>query len=290
VRKLTLLGAILVVLAVPGRAVGDGEDWKAALAGQSGNLTLESGETATSFFKATNIGTQVWDPSVVRLGAENPRDRSSTMFNPADWDSAQRAALLDEASIAPGQTGTFTFVVRAPEITAATVSDEYFAPVADGFAWMDNPGGAWPMNAVFIRYTIVPRQPPTASIISSPDRVGQGQPIDVSADASDNVHIARVAFGIDGHDTVSDNSRPYSATLGLRRAERRASHDRGARLRRRGPAGARDDVGRRARFLRRRRQRQSDGPQRASSAASARRRAPGSRSAMARARCCAGAS
>jgi Bacterial Ig domain len=155
----------------------------------------------------------VWDPSVVRLGAENPRDRSSTMFNPADWYSAQRAALLDEASIAPGQTGTFTFVVRAPEITAATVSDEYFAPVADGFAWMDNPGGAWPMNAVFIRYTIVPRQPPTASIISSPDRVGQGQPIDVSADASDNVHIARVAFGIDGHDTVSDNSRPYSATL-----------------------------------------------------------------------------
>lgn len=42
-----------------------------------------------------------------------------------------RATPLDDASVAPGRTGTFTFVVRAPEVDAVAVLDEYFSPVAD---------------------------------------------------------------------------------------------------------------------------------------------------------------
>jgi hypothetical protein len=213
VRRLTLLGAVLVLLALPAAALGDGEEYKAAFAGQSGYLTLESGETATSYFKATNIGTATWDPSVVRLGTTNPRDRASGMYNPADWLANFRATTLDEASIAPGQTGTFTFVVRAPEVDAVTVTDEYFSPVADPLAWMENPGGAWPQNGVFLRYTLVPRQPPAARISSSSERVGQGQPIQVAAAASDNVRIARVTFGVDGRELASDASAPYTAAL-----------------------------------------------------------------------------
>ena len=66
--------------------------------------------------------------------------------------------------------------MRAPEVNAVTVTDEYFAPVADGIAWMENGPGGWPPAGVYLRYTLVPRQPPAAR-------------------ASDNVRIARVTFG-----------------------------------------------------------------------------------------------
>jgi Bacterial Ig domain len=202
---------MLAALALPVDAFADG-GWEAHYVGQSPYLTLESGETAASSFTATNIGTTTWDASFVRLGTTNPRDRASAMYNPADWVYSWRPTALDQAIVAPDQTGTFTFVVRAPEVDATTVTDEYFAPVADGYAWMEN-ASDWPTNGVFARYTLIPRQPPTARITSSQERVGQGQPIDVAADASDNVRIARVAFGIDGRELKSDTTKPYAAAL-----------------------------------------------------------------------------
>jgi hypothetical protein len=216
VRKLTLLGTMLVLLALPGEALGE-NGFEAGFAGQSDYLTLESGETATSWFKATNTGTKTWDSSFVTLGTTNSRDRSSVFFNPADWIAAHRPTALDEPAIAPGQTGTFTFVVRAPEVGATTVYDEYFSPVADrpgtDGGWMENPAGPWQTNGVFLRYTVVPRQPPSTRITSSSDRVGKGQPIAVAAQASDNVRVVRVAFSVDGHELASDSSSPYSASL-----------------------------------------------------------------------------
>lgn len=212
-RRLTVLGAILVVLALPGAAFGEGGVYEAQFITQSPYLTLESGETATSSFTARNIGTGTWSNSFVNLGTTNPRDRASGMYNPADWIANHRATPLDQASVAPGQDGTFTFVVRAPEVNAVTVTDEYFAPVADTYAWMENGAGGWPPNGVYLRYTIVPREPPAARITSSSERVGQGQPIQVAATASDNVHIARVTFGVDGRTLATDTTRPYSAAL-----------------------------------------------------------------------------
>jgi hypothetical protein len=217
VRKLTLLGAILVVLAVPGRALGEGATWEAQYISESPYLTLEAGETGTSSFTARNIGTGTWDPSFVHLGTTNPRERASGMYNASDWFAPTRPTVLDQASVAPGQDGSFTFVVHAPEVNAVTVTDEYFAPVADAPtpapAWMENGAAGWPPNGVFLRYTLVPRQPPSARITSSSDRVGQGQPIQVAADASDNVRIARVAFRVDGRELAFDSSAPYAASL-----------------------------------------------------------------------------
>jgi hypothetical protein len=206
------MGAILAALALPAVALGE-SGWEAQYVSQSPNLTLESGETATSSFTARNIGTTTtWDASFTNLGTTNQRDRASIMFNPGDWIATYRATPLDQPSVAPGQDGTFTFVVRAPEVNAVTVTDEYFAPVADGYAWMEN-GSGWLPASHFIRYTLVPRQPPAARISSSSERVGQGQPIQVAATASDNVHIARVTFGVDGRDLASDTTLPYSAAL-----------------------------------------------------------------------------
>jgi hypothetical protein len=134
------------------------------------------------------------------------------MFNAADWLFPHRATAVDQASVAPGQDGTFTFVVRAPEVGAATVTDEYFSPVHDSGGWMEN-ATEWPTNGVFLRYTIIPRRPPSARITSSPDRVGRGARIPVAATASDNVRIARVTFSIDGRQLASDATKPYSASL-----------------------------------------------------------------------------
>ncbi len=199
------------MLALPGAAAAE-NGWEAQFISQSAYLTLESGETGTSSFVARNIGTGTWDPSFVRLGTTNPRDRSSGMVDPATWIYPWRATPLDQASVPPGADGSFTFVVRAPEVGTTTVTDEYFSPVADGYAWMEN-ASAWPVNGVYLRYTIVPRQPPSARITSSSERVLRGQRIQVAATASDNVHIARVVFSVDGKALASDASAPYSALL-----------------------------------------------------------------------------
>ena len=203
---------MLAALALPGAAFGE-QGYEAQFISQSAYLTLESGETATSSFTARNIGTATWSNSFVNLGTANPRDRASGMYNPADWIASHRATPLDQSSVAPGQDGTFTFVVRAPEVNAVSVTDEYFAPVADGIAWMENGPGGWPPAGVYLRYTLVPRQPPSSRITSSSERVGQGQPIQVAATASDNVRIARVTFGVDGRDLATDTTLPYSAAL-----------------------------------------------------------------------------
>jgi hypothetical protein len=198
--------------ALPAAAFAE-NGYEAQFVSRTGDLVVESGETATSSFTATNIGTGAWDPSFVRLGTTNPRDRISGMCNTADWWSCSRASVVDQASVAPGQNGSFTFVVRAPEVSAQTVTDEYFAPVADGYGWMDTSSG-WPPGGIPIRYTIVPRDPPVARITSSPDRVGRGDPIRVAVSASDNVRIARVAFSIDGKALANDTTAPYTASLG----------------------------------------------------------------------------
>jgi hypothetical protein len=211
VKTLTAVGAVVALLALPAGALAEG-GYEAQFIGQSPYLTLESGETATSYFVARNIGPNAWDPAFVRLGTTNPRDRSSIMFNAADWLFPHRATAVDQATVASGQDGTFTFVVRAPEVSTATVTDEYFSPVHDSLGWMENASG-WPTNGVYLRYTLVPRQPPSARITSSPERVGRGERIQVAAAASDNVRIGRVAFSIDGKELASDSTSPYSASL-----------------------------------------------------------------------------
>ena len=214
-RTRTALGAaVAAMMAMPGHAFAEG-GWEAKYVGNTGPRTLESGETGTSSFTATNVGTagNTWNPSFVRLGTANPRDRASNVYNAATWVLPTRATALDQPSVAVGETGTFTFTARGPEVSAVTVVDEYFSPVADGYYWMENDAGNWPPGGVPIRYTIVPREPPSARITSSSDRVGRGDPIQVTATATDNVRIARVVFSIDGKALATDTRAPYAASL-----------------------------------------------------------------------------
>ena len=212
-RTLTAVGAVLALLALPAGAFAEA-GWEAQYIARSPDRVLESGETGTSSMTARNIGAgTTWDTTFTRLGTSNPRDRVSSLHNASDWWSNIRPTPLDQPTVAPGQDGTFTFVVRAPEVSTQTVLDEHFSPVADGYAWMENDANGWPPGGIPIRYTIVPRAPPSARITSSSERVGQGEPIQVAVRATDNVRISRVAFSVDGKVLATDTSAPHSAAL-----------------------------------------------------------------------------
>jgi hypothetical protein len=210
-RSATLAAGLALALAAP---AGADQGYEAKWVGQSDYLTLESGETATSSFDAQNIGTATWTNDVVRLGTTNPRDRISA-FADASWIQGNRATPLDQPFVEPGGTGRFTFNVTAPVVSADTVFDEYFAPVAERRAWMENDANGWPPNGVYLRYVVIPGRPPSVSISSAPDHVPDGTPITVTAAASDNRRVSRVELSVAGRAAVVDRSAPYTATLDM---------------------------------------------------------------------------
>lgn len=89
--------------------------------------------------RAKNIGNTTWSKNNVYLGTNSPGDRSSTFCNNT-WVSCNRPATLTEASVPPGSTGTFEFSITAPYSLNGINLKEYFLPVAEGKAWMNDVG------------------------------------------------------------------------------------------------------------------------------------------------------
>ena len=204
-----LAGTLAIAVAAP--AAGE-NGYEAKWVGQSAYLTLESGQRATSYFDAQNVGTATWTNDVVRLGTTNPRDRSSAFAN-STWINAGRPTPLDQPFVEPGKVGRFTFTVTAPNVTARTVFNEYFAPLAELRAWMENDAANWPPNGVFLQYTVVPPAAPKVSIAAMSERIPQGTPVSVRADASDNHSVNRVEFSISGRTPVIDRAAPWEAAV-----------------------------------------------------------------------------
>ncbi len=89
-----------------------------------------------------NTGNTTWANSgsnPVRLGTSAPYNRTSEFYD-ATWVSNNRPALLKEASVAPGATGTFEFWITSPYKTNGTTMKEYFQPVVEGVTWMNDLG------------------------------------------------------------------------------------------------------------------------------------------------------
>jgi hypothetical protein len=94
---------------------------------------------------ARNIGNTTWTNSggtPTNLGTSSPLDRASA-FCDGSWIGCNRPARLTEASVAPGQTGTFGFWMQAPYATNGTSFTEYFRPVTEGSMWMNDLGLNW---------------------------------------------------------------------------------------------------------------------------------------------------
>jgi hypothetical protein len=80
-----------------------------------------------------NTGTTTWinsGPNPLRLATANPTDHA-TVFQGSGWLSSNRVAVLNEASVAPGAVGSFTFNIANP---AGYTDDwwEYFRLVTEG--------------------------------------------------------------------------------------------------------------------------------------------------------------
>jgi hypothetical protein len=113
------------------------------IAGQSyslGSVNISAGQSETLTVSAQNTGDTTWYNNgtyPVKLGTTNPRGRTSAFYN-AGWASQIRPAVLTQASVAPGATGTCSFPITAPS-TPGTYQ-EYFSPLAEGNTWFNDPG------------------------------------------------------------------------------------------------------------------------------------------------------
>jgi hypothetical protein len=100
--------------------------------------SLSTGQTVYAKIWADNTSNFTWTQTganAVELGTSQPNDRSSA-FCTGQWPSCNRPALLQQASVAPGQWGSFLFPITAPSTTGTY--NEHFNLVSS--SWFSDPG------------------------------------------------------------------------------------------------------------------------------------------------------
>ncbi len=117
-----------------------GYRWEFLGVGHSTNSVFMSpGQTQTIRLKAKNVGSATWTrdgPWPVRLGTWGP-SRASSFQNPG-WFNNIRPATMVEATVAPGEVGTFVFGVTAPSTGGWYY--ERVNLVAEGLLWFNYTG------------------------------------------------------------------------------------------------------------------------------------------------------
>src|SRR3989442_591674 len=100
------------------------------------------GKTVVASVRYRNIGLAPWLRGVagrqVNLGVRGDSAQFADGKIAVGWLSPNRIATTDEDTVLPGQVGTFTFSVRAPD--AVGVYPIPLRPVADGVTWLDDAG------------------------------------------------------------------------------------------------------------------------------------------------------
>lgn len=101
----------------------------------SGPLTIKSGLTGEFAVVVKNTGSAAWANSglnAVKLGTILPQDHNGKMYS-ASWLSQDRAASVQEISVAPGELAHFTVVATAAGLSGSIT--EHFGLVAEGVTW-----------------------------------------------------------------------------------------------------------------------------------------------------------
>jgi len=126
----------------PARQVPSDSGFHSSWVDQGAYPTLSPGATASVSVRFRNMGTQAWERGVpgrqVNLGITGDATTFSDLGMAVGWLTPNRPATTEEASVAPGQTGTFRFAVRAP--SAAGAYRLPLRPVADGVTWLEDQG------------------------------------------------------------------------------------------------------------------------------------------------------
>ena len=186
VAALVTLAYLLMSPAVAGAA------FNAQFTGQSGYVTVEQGDRFVAFFELRNTGDQWWypagaSPNPVLLGTDQPHDRNSVFATTGDWLSPGRPTSADNGITKPGETARFTFVATAP--LSNGVFREPFQLVAEGIVWFG--------TAMFLDWTVVSPQAPTATINGAPTRLYQGTKATAEGTVSDNLAVKSAQWFID---------------------------------------------------------------------------------------------
>ena len=117
--------------------------YAASFSSQSNYPTLTNGQTQTMTVSYLNTGSYTWQRGVVNLGLLNPNGSYGTSYSLATgWVSSDRLARLNEASVAPGQVGSFTFQVTDNNLAAGNYRLDA-GLVADGVTWFSPNTHAW---------------------------------------------------------------------------------------------------------------------------------------------------
>jgi len=99
-------------------------------------------------FTARNTGNVTWrnsGPNALMVGTASPYERRSAFSYGSNWLTGTRPALLKEASVAPGQVGTFEFWMTAPA-TGGTYN-ERFNLIANDITWLNDVGLSYYANS-----------------------------------------------------------------------------------------------------------------------------------------------
>lgn len=100
---------------------------------------LQPGQKYLVDLAATNTGDATWTndgPTPVRLGSANWAGHDSGFCDPSSWLWCGRPTTLKEASVAPGETGHFDFLIQVPYTPGAY--RDWFKPVAENLRWFND--------------------------------------------------------------------------------------------------------------------------------------------------------
>ncbi len=105
---------------------------------KSPNIKMELGETATLTVKFKNTGTDSWfglastSKYKLKLGTADSFDRDSVFYH-SSWVSNNRAAVMQQDVIAPGESTEISFIIKASKLG---VWQESFQPVIEYKEWL----------------------------------------------------------------------------------------------------------------------------------------------------------
>lgn len=102
------------------------------------SIQIEKSRALTVEVKIKNTGGSIWKNSgsnFVALNVASPFYHNSELYHKF-WSSIYQPALLREQTVMPGEIGTFTFALSAPETIG--VYTEHFMLSAEDKAWMRN--------------------------------------------------------------------------------------------------------------------------------------------------------
>jgi thermitase len=130
------------------KAVGAGGTYQAQFISQSGYPTIMPGDTSEMQVQFKNVGTATWfsnSSNPVLLATDKLKDENFLKQFNDNWINDYRITSMSPSVVNPGETATFNFSVKAPNIGYGDYHF-YVRLVSEGLTWFDNPdtnGGAW---------------------------------------------------------------------------------------------------------------------------------------------------